>query len=68
MVIVFYTSVLHSTANFSSEEAFVSTFDALATDSISSSLRVHHQHMVHVACALCTHVHLLACSQKIHEV
>ena len=65
---IFYTSVLHSTVNFVSEEAFVSTFDALATNCVLSSLSVHYKHMVRVACALCTHVHFLACSWKIHEV
>ena len=65
---VFYTSILHSTVNLFSEEVFASNFDAVACDGVLSSLRVHHEHMVHVACALCTHVHFLACSGKIHEV
>ena len=57
---VFYTSILHSTVNFFSEDVFGSNFDALAIDAVLSSLRVHHEHMVHVVCALCTHVHFLA--------
>ena len=65
---VFYTSILHSTVNLFSEEVFASNFDAVASDGVLSSLRVHHEHMVHVACALCIHVHFLACSGKIHEV
>jgi len=65
---VFYTSILHSTVNFFSEEVFASNFDALAIDSVLSSLCVQHEHMVHVTCALCTHVHFLACSGKMHEV
>lgn len=57
---VFYTSILHSTVNLFSKEVFASNFDAVASDGVFSSLCVQHEHMVHVACALCTHVHFLA--------
>ena len=40
----------------------MSTSDALATNVV---LSVHHEHMVRVACALCS---FLACSGTMHEV